>query len=323
MVHQSAFVMMSEEEEVSKYMPDEASFNQHLEVRDVKSSQLKTEVVEKKIITEQAAPTTTSTTVEATTEDNSLKTYKDKFDKKKNAEILAGKYTKSKRAFETVCITVYITFFSIALYRSVAMFSLSNLWVVMCSFVLSMFVADFFSGIMHWGADTYGSLETPVFGQSIIRSFREHHVVPTAICHHDFIEANGDNCAITLPFTILAAFNSFDQDNLYALFVHNFLLFTTFWAALTNQIHKWSHTYKLPWYVSILQDYGIIISKRDHAVHHRNPFDKYYCITNGWLNPVLANIQFWKSLENVITYATGVVPREDDHLWTGISAKLE
>lgn len=315
MVHQSAFELVSEDIDFSKCLPDEASFNQHSEdVRDVKEALKKTEVVELADV---------DTSKQLTQEDASLKSYKDKFDKKKNAEILAGKYTKSKRAVETVCITLYIIFFTIALSRTVVLFSANNLWVVLCSFVLSMLVADFFSGIMHWGADTYGSLETPVFGQSIIRSFREHHVVPTAICHHDFIEANGDNCAITLPVIILTAFNTFDQDNLYALFVHNFLLFTAFWAALTNQIHKWSHTYKLPYYVTLLQDYGIIISKRDHAVHHRNPFDKYYCITNGWLNPVLANIQFWKSLENVITYVTGAVAREDDHLWTGISAKLE
>jgi ubiquitin-conjugating enzyme E2 variant len=59
---------------------------------------------------------------------------------------------------------------------------------------------------------------------------------------------------------------------------------------LTNQIHKWSHTYKPPALVIMAQNCGLILSRKNHGVHHRPPFDKYYCITNGWLNPVLAYI---------------------------------
>ena len=63
-----------------------------------------------------------------------------------------------------------------------------------------------------------------------------------------------------------------------------------FWTLLTNQIHKWSHTYKPPALVILAQNCGLILSRKNHGVHHRPPFDKYYCITNGWLNPVLAYI---------------------------------
>jgi hypothetical protein len=38
------------------------------------------------------------------------------------------------------------------------------------------------------------------------------------------------------------------------------------------------------------QNCGLILSRKNHGVHHRPPFDKYYCITTGWLNPVLAYI---------------------------------
>lgn len=57
-----------------------------------------------------------------------------------------------------------------------------------------------------------------------------------------------------------------------------------------------------------------------HDVHHTAPFDKYYCITTGWLNWPLTKIGFFKGLEKLVTMTTGAIPRADD---IGLDAALK
>jgi len=238
-------------------------------------------------------------------------------------QLLKAGYTRTKRNGEILSMLVFVVLIVLALVRVWNHLNVGNWWIAVFGIVVSMIFADFMSGLVHWYADTWGSIETPLMG-TFIRSFREHHVDPVAICQHDVIEANGDNCLVTLlPLYYYTIFRNVADDSGYDFFILCCWTFVAVFIAFTNQFHKWAHTLKPPSWVCFLQDWGIILSRKHHGIHHVNPFDRYYCITNGWLNKPLQIIQFWRIFENVITFTTGYIPRENDKEWTYVPENLQ
>lgn len=240
--------------------------------------------------------------------------------KKQRAAELASGYSAGKRRMETVSLIVFAVAFGWCSYRALMATTGATLPVVLIAVPVGMLFADFFSGIVHWGCDTWGTVKTPIFN-AFIRSFREHHVDPMAITRHDFIEANGDNCLVCIPALLLLAFVRVDLSTASELFLFVSLLTTAFFVSLTNQIHKWSHTLRPPAAVKFLMDAHIILSRKVHNVHHQNPYDRYYCITTGWLNPVLGAINFWGAMEAAIQSLLSQQPREDDQYWTSLASQ--
>ena len=113
--------------------------------------------------------------------------------------------------------------------------------MLFCSLVLGILTADFASGIVHWGADTWGSVDMPFIGRNFLRPFREHHIDPTSITRHDFIETNGDNFAVIVPYLFYMAhkftyFSDADIRRSYNFEVYMFLL--AIFVSMTNQVEK-------------------------------------------------------------------------------------
>jgi len=192
------------------------------------------------------------------------------------------------------------------------------LWLLMAvAFGLGYVGADFFSGFVHWLFDRYGTVDTPIFGSNFIRPFREHHIDPKGITRHDFIETNGNNCLATAP--ILAGALLLPLDEEYGLFGAAFAVSLTLFVFGTNQFHKWAHTGTPPAIAQWLQRAGLILGVEHHDVHHRAPFDRYYCITTGWLNTPLAALGFFDRVEWAIYRLTGVRAGYDDAIYAGLT----
>ncbi len=197
-----------------------------------------------------------------------------------NAKKLATKYTKTKRLFEIISVTMFAVFFSGAVFKIASLLAVRDLLVVALSQVAAMALADFVGGLVHWGCDTWGSLNSPLVGNTFIRSFREHHVDAYSITRHDWIETNGDNCLLTFPFMAYVVLNTGlpmipDETSQAYKVAAVFLVALAFWVALTNQIHKWAHQNESdrPGFVTLLQRTGIILNRKHHNKHHTDPFD--------------------------------------------------
>jgi ubiquitin-conjugating enzyme E2 variant len=75
---------------------------------------------------------------------------------------------------------------------------------------------------------------------------------------------------------------------------------TTVATVATNQFHKWAHQENPSSLARLLQRTRLVLEPAHHQLHHTEPFDKHYCITNGWLNPLLNKIRFFRALETTL-----------------------
>ena len=210
-------------------------------------------------------------------------------------------YSRGHRALEIAAIT--FAFGSLAWIAYRVFMAAHGVWDwigIAVAAVAGYIVSDFLSGFVHWAGDTVGDESTPILGPNFVRPFRFHHVDPEDITRHDFVETNGNNCIVAAP--VLALVLLLLPKTTGALFyICTLIAFTALFVFCTNQFHKWAHMKTPARWVRLLQRAGLILSPEHHVVHHTAPRDKYYCITVGWMNPVLEKIRFFRFCEAVVT----------------------
>ncbi len=176
-------------------------------------------------------------------------------------------------------------------------------WLVGSALLLGYALADFASGLVHWLADRHFDPRTPLLGSLLIAPFREHHASPDAITRHGFLEVTGNNALVTLLPALVLIVHPAPEGSPGWLFVHLALLSLAVSVIVTNLFHRWAHVAKPPRAIRLLQHAGLILSPERHACHHQKSHDRAYCVTSGWLNPLLDGSGFFRALDRSLTRA--------------------
>lgn len=165
-------------------------------------------------------------------------------------------------------------------------------------------LADLGSGVYHWAIDNYGDGSTPIFG-SQIEAFQGHHKWPWTITKRQFAN-NLHALARVVTFTVLPI----------ALLCHDpivqgFVGMFSGCIMFSQQFHAWAHGTKsrLPPLVVALQHAGVLVSRSQHAAHHRSPYNNNYCIVSGVWNEFLDKKKVFEALEMILYFKLGVRPR--------------
>lgn len=222
----------------------------------------------------------------------------------------AGGYSNRQRIVEGALLLASSTYWCWLVWRLAQARGDNAIVRTLLAFGLGMVFADFLSGLVHWGCDTWGSIDTPLLGRTVIRTFREHHIDAKAITRHDLIETNGSTAVFGSVPALCAGLLPYETSR-WAWFVAAVCVSATLFVTFTSQIHKWAHEDQPPRLVALLQNTGILLSTPHHDGHHTPPYVKNYCITTGWMNRPLEAIQFFPVLERVIEKITGTPPRYD------------
>ena len=204
--------------------------------------------------------------------------------------------------------------FGLSLYFSInRLYELELLWWAILAIPIAPLSGDLVSGFVHWAADTYGTEKTPVVGRSLVKPFRMHHLYPRDICVHNLVTTVGNTCILAVPVLLFCLYLLWAIEHGLLAFA---ILCTTLMAAATvatNLFHKWAHQENPSGSVRLLQRLRLVLDPEHHELHHRRPFDKHYCITNGWLNPLLNKIRFFRKLEAMLGWIGLKATNTADH----------
>ncbi|KAK7316752.1 hypothetical protein RJT34_00443 [Clitoria ternatea] len=165
-------------------------------------------------------------------------------------------------------------------------------------------LADLGSGVYHWAIDNYGDGSTPIVGAQI-EAFQGHHKWPWTITRRQFAN-NLHALARAVTFTVLPIEIIFHDP-----IVQGFVGVCSGCIMFSQQFHAWSHGTKsrLPPLVAALQEAGVLVSRSQHAAHHRPPYNNNYCIVSGVWNEFLDKHKVFEALEMMLYFQTGVRPR--------------
>ena len=178
----------------------------------------------------------------------------------------------------------------IIIYLTLSYFHLSR---QMLYFGLAICGADLLTGVVHWLEDAYGNPNWKYLGKSVIAPNLEHHKSPRNIVKNGYWATVETSYIIGLMLIVLTL--CFSICNLYTLL-------SIVIAAHGNMTHKWAHQTDKEngRFITWLHRNKILITRRNHGLHHKAPYVGNYCSITNFVNPVLDFLYFWPVLEFMI-----------------------
>lgn len=206
-------------------------------------------------------------------------------------------------AFSIVAYTIAAVALSREIISGLELASGATIFGMLVFSLIAYLLADLMSGLVHCAADNFGEENLFFFGPAFIKPFREHHRDPEGITHHGFLEVNGNSCLANLTVLLPAYFFVPVASTAWGLVAGAFALSFTLAIVLTNQFHKWAHQKNPSVFVRFLQSIRLVLTPTTHQVHHTPPFDRYYCITTGWLNPFMDKFRVFEWIHRTFDWA--------------------
>lgn len=178
-------------------------------------------------------------------------------------------------------------------------------WVV-SQVVAGALVADFVTAAAHWFEDTYLPYTTePGLLGDIARDNEMHHFVPFSIATGSWWDT------MKLSWALLAVVGVLVVGSVPAWASRHrwFLVTVAVVMGTSNLVHRFQHERECnrPAVVSVLQAAGVLCSRGQHAVHHREPTVKYGVVL-GFTNSVYDTLGVWRLLETAMYVMTGRSP---------------
>ena len=180
--------------------------------------------------------------------------------------------------------------------------------------LVSYFVADIVSGVVHWLIDSYSIhpflLETPyltpignAFQESVI-AFRMHHIKPHRMSSHDVLNTSGSTfCLVAFVQMVTLLVN---LSPLWNVFIGLIALMNIF----SNEFHKISHmnSKQMNLLQKTINSTQIFLTKEKHRSHHHEPEEQGYTMLSGLFNPLLDHprIRLWERLEYIMYWLFGI-----------------
>jgi len=177
--------------------------------------------------------------------------------------------------------------------------------------IITLFTADFLTGIVHWWEDAYGNPQWKFLGKAIIQPNLLHHKKPREFLKSSYWSRINTSLAFGLLLIVLCwLFSILNWYSFFCIFI----------AVHGNEIHRFAHRTdkengKI---ICLLQKIGILQSRRHHGWHHKAPYECNYCIATNYLNPLLNIISFWSGLEWVVLKVFGIKVLRGSALRSGL-----